>query len=146
MKVDTLNNIVDSLTKSISIEEFSWCRGAMGIATLNCWLCNPQVPCMQRKKQVGECWVCVICFARLAPRVVHYVKYVRGVTRGWSPQNIFWAIFSQSTHCNIILVKGSNLGWWIRFWISHNHIYCIVNYEVNTMRVRCVTLNICWFS
>jgi hypothetical protein len=27
-----------------------------------------------------------------------------------------------------------------------NHIYCIVNGEVNIMRVRSVTLNICWFS
>jgi hypothetical protein len=30
--------------------------------------------------------------------------------------------------------------------MSWNHIYCIVNGEVNTMRVRGVALNICWFS
>jgi hypothetical protein len=32
MKVDTLKNVVDSLTKSMSTEKFSWCRGSMGIA------------------------------------------------------------------------------------------------------------------
>jgi hypothetical protein len=31
MKVDTLKNVADSLTKSMSIEKFSWCRGSMGI-------------------------------------------------------------------------------------------------------------------
>jgi hypothetical protein len=32
MKVDTLKNVADSLTKSVSTEKFSWCRGSMGIA------------------------------------------------------------------------------------------------------------------
>ena len=36
MKVDTLKNIADSLTKSVSNEKFSWCRGYMGIAVLDC--------------------------------------------------------------------------------------------------------------
>jgi hypothetical protein len=31
MKVDTLKNVADSLTKSVSTEKFSWCRGSMGI-------------------------------------------------------------------------------------------------------------------
>jgi hypothetical protein len=31
MKVDTLKNVADSLTKYVSIEKFSWCRGSMGI-------------------------------------------------------------------------------------------------------------------
>jgi hypothetical protein len=35
-KVDTLRNAADSLTKSVSIENFSWCRVTMGIATLDC--------------------------------------------------------------------------------------------------------------
>ena len=30
-KVDMLENIVDSLTKSVSVVNFSWCREAMGI-------------------------------------------------------------------------------------------------------------------
>jgi phosphoribosyl-AMP cyclohydrolase len=30
-KVDTLKNVVDSLTKSVSTEKFSWCRVTMGI-------------------------------------------------------------------------------------------------------------------
>jgi hypothetical protein len=33
-KVDTLENIVDSLTKSVSVVKFSWCREAMGIIAL----------------------------------------------------------------------------------------------------------------
>jgi phosphoribosyl-AMP cyclohydrolase len=36
MKVDTLKNVVDSLTKSVSTEKFSWCRGSMGIVALDC--------------------------------------------------------------------------------------------------------------
>jgi hypothetical protein len=36
MKVDTLKNVVDSLTKFVSTEKFSWCRGSMGIAALDC--------------------------------------------------------------------------------------------------------------
>jgi hypothetical protein len=35
-KVDTLQNVVDSLTKSMSTEKFSWCREAMGIHALDC--------------------------------------------------------------------------------------------------------------
>ena len=34
-KVDTMENVVDSLTKSVSIEKFSWCRESMGIDALN---------------------------------------------------------------------------------------------------------------
>jgi hypothetical protein len=33
-KVDTLENIEDSLTKSVSVVKFSWCREAMGIVSL----------------------------------------------------------------------------------------------------------------
>jgi hypothetical protein len=33
-KVDTLENIVDSLTKSMSVVKFSWCREEMGIVSL----------------------------------------------------------------------------------------------------------------
>ena len=36
MKVDTLKNVADSLTKSMSTEKLSWCRGSMGIAALDC--------------------------------------------------------------------------------------------------------------
>ena len=35
-KVDTLKNVADSLTKFMSTEYFSWCRGSMGIVTLDC--------------------------------------------------------------------------------------------------------------
>jgi hypothetical protein len=34
-KVDTLENIVDSLTNSVSAVKFSWCREAMGITSLD---------------------------------------------------------------------------------------------------------------
>ena len=36
MKVDTLKNVVDSLTKSVGTEKFSWCRVTMGIVSLDC--------------------------------------------------------------------------------------------------------------
>jgi hypothetical protein len=35
-KVDTLKNVADSLTKSVSIEKFSWCRVTMGIVSMDC--------------------------------------------------------------------------------------------------------------
>ena len=34
-KVDTMKNVADSLTESVSIEKFSWCRESMGIDALN---------------------------------------------------------------------------------------------------------------
>ena len=36
MKVENLKNVADSLTKSVSTKNFSWCRGSMGIASLDC--------------------------------------------------------------------------------------------------------------
>ena len=36
MKVDTLKNVADSLTKSVNTEKFSWCRGSIGIVALDC--------------------------------------------------------------------------------------------------------------
>jgi hypothetical protein len=33
-KIETLENIINSLTKSMSVVKFSWCREAMGIAAL----------------------------------------------------------------------------------------------------------------
>ena len=35
MKVGTLENVANSLTKSVSTEKFSWCRGSMGIVALD---------------------------------------------------------------------------------------------------------------
>jgi hypothetical protein len=35
-KVDTLKNVADSFTKSVSTENFSWCRVKMGIIALDC--------------------------------------------------------------------------------------------------------------
>jgi hypothetical protein len=35
-KVDTLKNVANSFTKSVSTEKFSWCRVKMGIVALNC--------------------------------------------------------------------------------------------------------------
>jgi hypothetical protein len=35
-KVDTLKNVANSLTKSVSTEKFSWCRVTMGIVALYC--------------------------------------------------------------------------------------------------------------
>jgi hypothetical protein len=36
MKVDTFNNVSYSLKKSMSTEKYSWCRGSMGIFSLDC--------------------------------------------------------------------------------------------------------------
>jgi hypothetical protein len=36
MKVDTLKNVVDSLKQYVSTEKFYWCRGSMGIVSLDC--------------------------------------------------------------------------------------------------------------
>ena len=36
MKVYTLKNVADSLTKYVSIDKFSWSRGSMGIAAMDC--------------------------------------------------------------------------------------------------------------
>jgi hypothetical protein len=46
MKVDSLENVVDSLRKFVSIENFSWHKGSMGISSLDCQLCNHVTPCM----------------------------------------------------------------------------------------------------
>jgi len=35
VKVDTLKNTTDALTKFVSSEKFSWCRETMGVATLD---------------------------------------------------------------------------------------------------------------
>ncbi len=34
-KVDTLENVADSLTKFVSTQKFSWCRENMGIVSLD---------------------------------------------------------------------------------------------------------------
>jgi hypothetical protein len=36
LKVDTLKNVANSLTKFVSTEKFCWCRGSMGIDALYC--------------------------------------------------------------------------------------------------------------
>ena len=35
VKVDTLKNVVDALTKSMSTKNFSWCRETMDVAALD---------------------------------------------------------------------------------------------------------------
>ena len=35
-KVDTLDNVADSLTKFVGTEKFSWCRVAIGIFVMDC--------------------------------------------------------------------------------------------------------------
>ena len=36
MKVNTLKNVAESLTKSVSTDKFSWCRVTMGMVSLYC--------------------------------------------------------------------------------------------------------------
>jgi len=35
VKVDTLKNVTDALTKPLSTEKFSWCRERMGVARMD---------------------------------------------------------------------------------------------------------------
>ena len=51
-KVDTLKNVVDSLTKSMSTKKFSWCREGMGLATLLKWTEVMYLLFIQRRQQV----------------------------------------------------------------------------------------------
>jgi hypothetical protein len=83
MKVDSLKNVANSLTKSVSTEKFSWCRGSMGIVALDFLLCNPVTPSMQRKQEVGECWACVKFFARVV--VYERMRWARRGCRGEKP-------------------------------------------------------------
>jgi hypothetical protein len=45
---------------------------------------------MQRKQQVGECWVCVIFFAC----VCVWVHQIRQLRSGQRPEIFFWAVFA----------------------------------------------------
>ena len=54
-KVDTLDNVIDSLTKSVSTKKFSWCRVVMGIFSLDCSSRKFHSPSMTSKQQVGKC-------------------------------------------------------------------------------------------
>jgi hypothetical protein len=59
----------------------------------------------------------------------------------------FWPIFwFFSTHCNVILIKESNSGQWIRILDVMRSYILYFNGEFNTMRVIGVALNIYWFS
>jgi len=64
VKVDTFENVLNAFTKSVRTEKFSWCRETMGFARLDQLLISLVTPCVERK-QVEECWVCVIFFPRL---------------------------------------------------------------------------------
>ena len=57
-KVDTLENIADSLTfKSVSTKNLFWCREAKVIGSPNRQLINFEATILKRKQQVGECLV-----------------------------------------------------------------------------------------
>jgi len=51
VNVDTLKNIVDALTKSMSTERLSWIIETMGVVGLDQSLSYP----LERKQQVVEC-------------------------------------------------------------------------------------------
>jgi len=36
VKVDTLDNVANSITKHVSTKKFSWCKESMGIFALDC--------------------------------------------------------------------------------------------------------------
>lgn len=117
-KVVTLKNIVDSLTKYMSIEMFSWCREGKGrhfeecsifinkicdhwevllsITCLDCWSCTIVTPCMKITKKVGKYWVYVVLFVGLSPYVVNFTRCNWGVIGGWKHPWIyfFWVVFA----------------------------------------------------
>ena len=78
VKVDTLKNIADALTKYVSSEKFSWCRETMGIIGLDKLLSSLVAPC-GKKTTSGRMFGCVIFF----PRLAHIVNW--GVRRGEEP-------------------------------------------------------------
>ena len=61
VKVDTLKNIGDALTKSMSSDKFSWCRETMGVAGLDKCLSSPMAPC-GKKITNGRILGCVVFF------------------------------------------------------------------------------------
>ena len=61
VKVDTLKNVADALTKFLSIEKFFWCRETMGIAALDNWL-SSLVALHGKKTTSGRMLGCVILF------------------------------------------------------------------------------------
>lgn len=61
VKVDTLKNIADTLTKSVSFEKFSWSRETMGILGLEKWLSSLVAP-RGKKTASGRMLGCVIFF------------------------------------------------------------------------------------
>ena len=61
VKVDTLKNTVDALTKFVSSEKFSRCRETMGIARLDKWLGSPMGP-YGKKTTSGRMLGCAIFF------------------------------------------------------------------------------------
>ena len=61
VKVDTLKNNADALTKSVSSEKFFWCRETMGISGLAKWLSSLVAP-YGKKTTSGRLLGCVILF------------------------------------------------------------------------------------
>jgi len=61
VKVDTLKNIADALTKYVSSKKFSWCRETMGIPGLEKWLSSLVAP-YGKKTTSGRMLGCVILF------------------------------------------------------------------------------------
>jgi len=60
VKVNTLNNVADSLIEFVNSEKLSCCRETMGITALDYLSCTFLATCMQRKQQVKQCWVFII--------------------------------------------------------------------------------------
>lgn len=50
-KLDTLKNVIDSLTKSMSIKKFYWHREIVGIISLDFLSCTPTISCVQRNNK-----------------------------------------------------------------------------------------------
>jgi hypothetical protein len=136
VKVDTLKNFADLLMICFSTNKFSWCREAMGIATLNC---ESHPPLFAKKKTNGRmcyifymvifhvlycthCIFCVILFAWISPCIVHtsigdqFDPPCLGFGgRSLQPKllgyfwSTFWLVLGFFIHCNPIQVKELGL-------------------------------------
>jgi len=57
VKVDTLKNIADALTKSVSTKKFSWCRQTFGVGSMTKLSCGPLWKENNKWENVGLCYI-----------------------------------------------------------------------------------------
>ena len=97
-KLDTLENITDSLVKLVSVVKLTWCREAMGISSLG--------------QRMEFLFLIFLKENKIGRRLRYYIIYSgKSVNRGWSTR---WLIEW--------MVKWSwwSIGWFVVKWIISN--------------------------